>query len=301
MTTRETIFFTGVLILLGAGWGITIPLTKIAVSTGFGHYGLIFWQLVIGSLLMAGLSFIRGNGLPLNRFTLRVFAVVALIGTLIPNTASFQAAVHVPAGILSILLSMIPMFAFPVALAMGLDRFSWRRFAGLGVGLIGVLVIVMPGASGALNTPVFWIGVALIAGLCYAMEGNIVAKWGTAGLDAIQVLFGASVLGAIAILPVALASGQFIPPRDLLGTAGYALMMASVAHALVYAGYVWLVGRAGPVFTVQVSYLVTGFGILWAKAILDEAYPPVVWAALALMFIGMYLVQPRPKAALAPS
>lgn len=301
MTHRDTIFFTGVLIVLGAGWGITIPLTKIAVSTGFGHYGLIFWQLAIGSVLMASLSALRGKGLPVNRTSLRVFAVVALIGTLIPNTASFQAAVHVPAGILSILLSMIPMFAFPVALVMGLDRFSWRRFAGLGVGLTGVLVIVMPGASGALNTPVFWICVALIAGLCYAMEGNIVAKWGTAGLDAIQVLFGASVLGAVAILPVTVVTGQFIPPRDLLGSAGYALIMASVAHTLVYAGYVWLVGRAGPVFTVQVSYLVTGFGILWAKAILNEAYPPAVWAALALMFLGMYLVQPRAKAALAPS
>jgi len=301
VTARETIFFTIVLIVLGAGWGITIPLTKIAVSTGFGHYGLIFWQLAIGSVLMASLSVLRGKGLPLNRSTLRVFAVVALIGTLIPNTASFQAAVHVPAGILSILLSMIPMFAFPVALVMGLDRFSWRRLAGLGVGLAGVLVIVMPGASGALNTPVFWICVALIAGLCYAMEGNVVAKWGTAGLDAIQVLFGASVLGAVAILPVTVATAQFIPPRDLLGSAGYALILASIAHTLVYAGYVWLVGRAGPVFTVQVSYLVTGFGILWAKAILDEAYPPAVWASLALMFLGMYLVQPRPKAALAPS
>ena len=301
MTHRDTIFFTGVLIILGAGWGITIPLTKIAVSTGFGHYGLIFWQLAIGSVLMASLSALRGKGLPVNRTSLRVFAVVALIGTLIPNTASFQAAVQLPAGILSILLSMIPMFAFPVALVMGLDRFSWRRFAGLGVGLTGVLVIVMPGASGALNTPVFWICVALIAGLCYAMEGNIVAKWGTAGLDAIQVLFGASVLGAVAILPVTVVTGQFIPPRDLLGSAGYALIMASVAHTLVYAGYVWLVGRAGPVFTVQVSYLVTGFGILWAKAILNEAYPPAVWAALALMFLGMYLVQPRAKAVLAPS
>lgn len=301
MTRREALFFTLVLTLLGAGWGVTVPLTKVAVSTGFGHFGLIFWQLVIGSVLMAVLSVLRGKGLPVNRYTLRVFAVISLIGTLVPNTASFQAAVHVPAGILSILLSMIPMFAFPVALVLRLDRFSWRRLAGLGVGLLGVLVIVMPGATSVMNAPTFWVLVALVAGVCYALEGNVVAKWGTAGLDAIQVLFGASVLGAIAILPLTLASGQFIPPQELTGAPGQALVVAAVAHTLVYAGYVWLVGRAGPVFTVQVSYLVTGFGILWAKLILDEAYPPAVWAALALMFVGMYLVQPRPKAALVPS
>ena len=300
MTHKQRAFYTAVLVVLGAGWGVTIPLTKIAVSTGFGHFGLIFWQLVFGTILMGGVSFVRGTGLPINRSTLRVFAVIALIGTLIPNTASYQAAVHVPAGILSLLLSMIPMFAFPIALVLGVDRFQWRRLLGLAVGLTGVLIIVLPGVSASLNAPVFWMLVALIAGLCYAAEGNVVAKWGTSGLDAIQVLFGASLLGAIVMAPIAWGSGQWISPQELSGRAGQALLGASVAHTLVYAGYVWLVGLAGPVFTVQVSYLVTGFGILWAKLILSEAYPPVVWASLALMFIGMYLVQPRPKDALAP-
>ena len=301
MTRRETVFFSAVLIVLGAGWGLTVPLTKIAVSTGFGHFGLIFWQLVIGSVLMAILSLLRGKGLPVSWPALRVCFVVAMIGTLIPNSASYQAAVHLPAGILLLLLSMIPMLAFPIALAMRLESWSWARLSGLGVGLCGVLIILMPGVNARLDAPVLWMLVALLASLCYAMEGNVVAKWGTAGLDAIQVLFGASLVGAVAILPITLSSGQFIPPADLLSRPGYALMLSSVAHALVYAGYVWLVGRAGPVFTVQVSYLVTGFGLLWARLILDEAYPPAVWAALALIFLGMYLVQPKRKRSLAPT
>lgn len=301
MTRGQVVFYTAILVVLGAGWGLTIPLTKIAVSTGFGHFGLIFWQLVIGSVLLACLSLARGKGLPFNKKTLRVYVVIALVGTLVPNSASYQAAVHIPAGIMSLLLSMIPMFAFPMAVAMGVDHYQWRRLLGLCFGLTGVLVIVMPGVSSTLQAPVFWMLIALIAGFCYAMEGNIVAKWGTAGLDAVQVLFGASIVGALGILPVTIASGQFIDPRDLGGVAGQALILASVAHALVYSGYVWLVGRAGPVFTVQTSYLVTGFGLLWAKLILAEAYPPAVWAALGLIFVGMYLVQPRNKDALAPT
>ncbi|MEP0962500.1 MAG: DMT family transporter [Roseobacter sp.] len=300
MTRRDIGYFSAILTLLGAGWGLTVPLTKIAVSTGFGHFGLIFWQLVIGTLLMGALTILRRKRLPITVSTLRVFAVVALIGTLIPNSASYQAAVHVPAGILSILLSMIPMFAFPVALFLKLDRFSWRRFSGLAAGFCGVAIIVMPGVSRALETPVFWMLVALIAGLCYAIEGNVVSKWGTADLDPVQVLFGASALGTIAILPFALMSGQFIPVAALNDTAGHALIASSLTHSIVYAGYVWMVGRAGPVFAVQVSYFVTGFGILWAHALLGEAYPPAVWAALGLMFAGMYLVQPRHKPVLAP-
>lgn len=299
MTRRQVLLYTAVLVVLGAGWGLTMPLTKIAVSTGFGHFGLIFWQLAIGSVLLAALSLVRGKGLPFNKASMRVYIVIALIGTLVPNSASYQAAVHVPSGILSILLSMIPMFAFPIALAMGVDQFTWRRLFGLCLGLSGVLVIVMPGVSLSLDTPVFWMLVALIAGFCYAMEGNVVSKWGTAGLDAVQVLFGASMVGVVGILPVTMLSGQWIEPLELTGQAGQALILASAAHALVYSGYVWLVGRAGPVFTVQVSYLVTGFGLLWAKLILNEAYPPAVWAALGLIFGGMYLVQPRSKDTLA--
>jgi drug/metabolite transporter (DMT)-like permease len=70
-------------------------------------------------------------------------------------------------------------------------------------------------------------------------------------------------------------------------------------HVAVYTTYVWLVGRAGPVFTVQVSYLVTAFGVFWAILILGEGYSGWVWSAMVLMLAGMFLVQPRPREALA--
>ncbi|WP_366524339.1 DMT family transporter [uncultured Roseobacter sp.] len=300
LSRREVFFLTAMLVVMGAGWGMTQPLTKIAVSTGYKHFGLIFWQLFIGAALMALFCWARGTRLPRGRRQIGICLMVAMIGTMIPNSTSYQAAVHLPAGILSILLSMVPMWAFPIALLMGLDRFSWRRFMGLALGLFGVLLIAAPGAS-AMDLAVFWVLVALVSGICYGLEGNLVAKFGTAGMDPFQVLYGASLMGGIIMLPVALLSGQWIAVDAAFTTEGQALILASIIHVLVYTGYVWLVGRAGSVFAVQVSYLVTGFGVLWAKLILDESYPAGIWAALLLMFAGMYLVQPRPKAALAPA
>lgn len=293
MTTRQIAFVTGVLILAGAGWGITMPLTKIAVSTGYGHYGLIFWQVAIGSVLMAVISAIRGKWLRLDGPALLIYAVIAAIGTAIPNTASYQAAVHLPSGVMSILMSMIPMMAFPIALGLGLDQFSLRRFGGLMVGLAGVMLLVLPEASLPQAGSLFWVMVALFAGFCYACEGNFVAKWGTAGLDPIQVLFGASVVGSIVMLPIAVLTGQWITPFRDYNAPEIAQITSSIVHVLVYTTYVWLVGRAGPVFAVQISFLVTGFGILWAKLLLDEQYSPYIWAALALMFVGLLLVQPK--------
>lgn len=182
MSKRLVAFYTLCLVLMGAGWGLTMPLTKIAVSTGYGHFGLIFWQVVIGSALMGGICLLRGVPLRLDRKALGIYVIIALAGTIIPNTLSYQAAVHLPAGIMSLLISMIPMFGFVIALALGNDRFSWRRFAGLVSGLIGVLLIVAPGIDLGLAIPVFWAAIYLITVVCYGFEGNYIDKWGTDGL-----------------------------------------------------------------------------------------------------------------------
>lgn len=290
------------LAVLGAGWGMTQPLAKIAVSEGYRHFGLVFWQLAIGAVALGLLNTLRGRGLPVSARHLRLYLLIALIGTVLPNSASYQAAVHLPSGVLSILLSLVPMFAFPIALGLGIDRLSARRLAGLGAGLLGVLLLVAPEASLPDRAMVAWIPVALIAPFFYGLEGNVVAKWGTAGLDPIQTLFGASLVGMALAAPLALASGQWIAPPAPAGWGApdTALVASSLIHASVYAGYVWLVGRAGSVFAAQVSYLVTAFGILWAKLLLGESYSPWIWAALGLIMAGLGLVQPRPRGGLAP-
>jgi drug/metabolite transporter (DMT)-like permease len=132
----------------------------------------------------------------------------------------------------------------------------------------------------------------------YGLEGNVVARWGTYGADAVQVLLGASLVGAVMVLPLALLSGQFIDPRGPWGRPDLALMASSCVHAVVYTSYVWLVGRAGSVFAAQVSYIVTVAGVGWAMVLLGERYSGGVWLAMLFLLAGVFLVQPRPKGGL---
>ena len=301
MSTAERLGLVLVLVLLGAGWGITQPLAKIAVTAGYSHFGIVFWQLAIGAVALGALCLARGRRLPLGPRHLKLYVIIALIGTILPNSASYQAAGHLPAGVISILISLVPMFAFPIALALGIDRFSGLRLAGLAAGLLGVVLIVAPEASLPDPAMILWVPMALVAPFFYGLEGNYVAKWGTEGLDPIQTLFGASLIGCAIALPLAVGSGQWIDPRPPWGLRDLAVAGIALVHACVYAGYVWMVGRAGAVFAAQVSYLVTLWGILWARLILGESYSGWVWGALALMMAGLFLVQPRPRGAgLAP-
>ena len=109
--TRRNIIFLGILAVMGAGWGITQPLTKIAVSTGYRHFGLIFWQLALGAVALAIVrSFAvtrndRRQFVSLRLPTLRkdppallVYVVIALIGTILPNSATYEAIRHLLIG-----------------------------------------------------------------------------------------------------------------------------------------------------------------------------------------------------------
>ncbi|WP_108815275.1 DMT family transporter [Loktanella sp. Alg231-35] len=289
----ERRYLTGLLLLLGCGWGLTQPLTKITVTAGYQPLGLVFWQLLIGAVLLGALRWRMVGRVPINAKTLAIWLMIASIGTIIPNSTSYRAAFHLPSGIMSIVIATVPMMAFPIALALRNDQFSLRRLAGLALGLLGVGLIALPEASLPERAMIAVLPLALIAPFCYACEGNIVAKWGTAGLDPIQVLFGASVIGTAIAFPLAVSSGHFFVPSAPFIVADFTMVLSAVIHVLVYAGYVWLIGRTGAVFAGQVAYIVTGSGVLWAMPLLGESYSLWVWLALVFMALGLMLVQPR--------
>ena len=285
--------YVGLLVAMGIGWGLTQPLGKIAVSTGYRQFGLTFWQLVIGAVLMGAVLLARGQTVSINRRTMTFAVVLALIGTVIPNSTFYYSVAHLPSGIMSILISTVPLMAFPVAMLLGMDRFSMPRLAGLLCGLLGVALIALPSTSLPDAAMIAYLPIAMVGPFFYAFEGNFVAKYGTAGMDAVQAMFLASCVGAVIILPVVLWSGQWIDPFVPWGRAEIAFVMESVVHTLCYCTYVWLAARAGAVFATQTSYIVTGTGVIWAMLLLGERFSPWVWAALGVMLLGLFLVQPR--------
>ena len=285
--------YIALLIAMGVGWGLTQPLGKIAVSSGYEQFGLTFWQLVIGAFLMGAVMLVRRQGVAINRRTVTFALVLALIGTVIPNSTFYYSVAHLPSGIMSILIATVPLMAFPVALALGMDRFSMARLAGLLCGLIGVALIALPSTSLPDAAMFAYLPVAMVGPFFYAFEGNYVAKFGTAGMDAVQAMFLASCVGAVIILPVVIWSGQWIDPVVPWGRAEIAFVLESLVHTVCYCTYVWLAARVGAVFASQTSYIVTGTGVIWAMLILGERFSPWVWAALCVMLFGLFLVQPR--------
>lgn len=283
------------LVGLGLGWGLTQPLGKIAASSGHKPFGLIFWQLTVCTVVLGSITFLRGKTLSPRPDALRFYVVVALLGTLIPNATFYISVARLPSGIMSILISMVPLLAFPMAMALGMDHFSARRLGGLGLGLAGVLLIALPNASLPDPAMAAYLPLAMVGPLFYAMESTYVARVGTAGMDALQAMFGASLVGLILCTPMMLAMGHWFAMPLPPGPEEWALIASSALHALLYAAFVWLAAKAGAVFASQSSYIVTASGVIWAMLLLGERFSPWVWAAAAVMLAGLSLVQPKFK------
>jgi len=281
------------LVLIGAVWGLTFPLTKLAVVGGYRNFGIIFWSSCIAVAILGCIVAVRGLTLPFRRGALVRYLFVALFGTVLPSAATYTAAEHLPAGVISVCLSVGPLFALLLAVVLGIDRATWIRVLGLVLGLLGVLLIVLPTASLPDPTQAVFVPLALLAVLAYAIEGVGLGRIGRDGLDPIQLLLGASIVSSAITLPIAIEANTFIFPSLHVGLAETAVVLSGLANAVAYAGFIWLIGRGGPVFAAQVDYLVTGFGVIWSMLLLGEIYSVWVWGALVVIFVGLFLTQPK--------
>lgn len=290
-----------VLMGCGAAWGLTLPLMRVAVETGHAPLGLVLWQKVVMAVLAYGVLRVLRLPLPALRPHLKLFLVVALAGAIVPGYFAFLVADDLPAGIRAIVLAAVPLFSLPMAIIAGFERPQAVRAVGVVLGAGAIVLISRPEAGVAGAAGLGLVLLALISPLSYAMEGTYLAGRGRAGLHPVQLLFGASALGSVLLVPLVLASGSMVwPGAPGSGRADLALLAIGCLDVLAYAGYVWLVGQAGSVFSSQVAYVVTGFGVIWSMLLLGERYSPAVWAAFALMLAGIALVQPlgrRPKIA----
>lgn len=255
----------------------------------------MFWQLVVCSVVLGILTLLRRKSLPLHGEALRFYAVVAVLGTIVPSATFFTSVARLPSGIMSILISMVPLLAFPITVLLRHDQFSGRKLLGLVLGLSGVALIALPQTSLPDRAMVAFLPLAMVGPLFYALESIYVARVGTPGMDAVQAMFGASLAGLMICTPIALGLGHWFAMPLPPGRPELALILSSALHALLYTASVWLAATAGAVFAAQSAYVVTAAGMIWAILLLGEQFSSMVWLAAVVMFLGLSLVQPRLK------
>lgn len=289
------------MLVLGNLWGLSFSLSKTAVLGGIHPLAYVWMQSTGATVFLFILCRRSGVAIPTSRRHLLLYAATGLVGTVLPSITIVTTALHVPAGIISTLVTTVPMMTFALAVAAGVQRFEPLALAGLTLGLIGVLFLVLPDSSlsdsslpdsgipGADMT--LWVLFGMLTPVLYASNGILAARLRPAGTSSLAAAFGMMATASVASLPIMLATGTFHPIFAGGLTAPDLAMSGQIMITCVaYIMYFEINERSGPVYLSQVSYVVNVAGLFWGFVMFAEVPSPWLWATVLFVFAGVYLV-----------
>ena len=282
-----------ILIILGLGWGLSFTLGKIAITAGGTPIGLTFWQSLFSGLILLAYVFFRHGKIIIPKIMFLPIVIITFLSVVIPNIIFYACVEHLDAGVLSISVSVIPLFTYLIALGLKMDKFKVRRVIGLITGFCALLILILPENSLPDKRDIPWVLLALNCALCYALENIYIDRLALQNFGPIRLVCAVSFVSAIITFLLSLVMDQFfiLQPTNLylfISTLGLGFIIATA-----YSIFINLIGRAGSVFSSQVGYLVTFFGVVWGIIILGESHSVFVWISLAMIMMGIFLVQPK--------
>lgn len=297
--------FRGALILIACGvlWGLVVPLAKLASEVEAHPVGLAILIDTLGAVLCIGISLRRGT-LPklssLGRGDISFIVVFALLSAVLNQVLVYWMASQLPAFIVSIVIVLEGFIVFLFAALMRTEVASLKRFAGLGLGLVGIIVILLFGMPVNIAANWLWVGLALLIPVTYAAEDLFIAERRPARIDTIALFGLVQVVSVATLIPIAFVTNDFVPFEQLGGQTGIIVLLMATASNAAMLLFMWLIKTTGAVFGSQTAYAGTAAGIGWSMLLLGEAVPLLTWGALALVFLGLLLVEPKQEAEAEP-
>ena len=287
---RALIVPTLMLLFGGIAYGGMFSANKIVAGVDFPVFAYTFWMALFAGLTLLLVGAVTGTMPPISRAHLMQYLRLAVLAVMLPVLATAFAAHALPAGVITLVLTLVPGVTYLMSFALRMERFEAMSLAGLGLGAGGVLLIVLPEQSLPEAGAWVWMLVALVAAVAAAGSNVVAAAYRPPKTHSLALACGILLAAAVVMLPVMLiADGPYLfTDAGWPGIAGMA--WAAAIHCVTFYCFQEVTRRAGAVFFAQFNYLVVAAGIFWALILFDETLSIWVWAALACMVVGIWLV-----------
>jgi drug/metabolite transporter (DMT)-like permease len=246
------------------------PLTLVTIRMGISFAVIMLWLRL------------RGQDWRLPREVWGRVIAMGLVGNAFSITAQFQGTALAGAALGSLITTASPLVTVALSSLLGHEKVTWRAWAGLGLGLVGVLLLSSGGTGSNLIGILWLIAAAVSWGTLGLIGGRVVNKF-----DAATVTAWASLVGGIAtafLIPWELSSNPIgtITPGVMVGV----LYIGVISTAVAFAAWVYGVSRAGSVLSGIAFFAQPAVGSLLGAVLLGE---PLGWAfalAAVLLFVG---------------
>lgn len=279
------------LIALGFIWGTGYSIARFAMTNGVNPLGYSFWQSVGPTLLISTLCLVRRakqNVAPLTTTHLRYYFICGLTGIAIPNSIMYFAAPHLPAGILAVVVNVVPIIAYPIALALRLELFSWIRLFGILLAFIGLMCITIPPSSLPDPSMTPWVLLVLLTPISFAICSIYIAYFRPQHLDNLTLSAGMLCASSLLLMPIIFCSHQFYALHYPLTTADWVIVLEIVLSSIGYVLLFQLIKIAGPVYYSLTDTIVVLTGLLWGYLLFNEKLNQ--WTSLAVLLILLALI-----------
>lgn len=280
----------GALLLLGALWGSSFPLIRVAAprmgAVGVTHARVLVAVVVLAAVAAASRAARRATWSVVRR-RFGALLLLAALNVAVPLTLVATAIVGLNASLAAMLNATTPMFTVAVAAVWLGQRVTVRKLIGVALGVVGVVILV-DGAPLALDrAAVLAVGASLAAALLYAL-GGVYTRMGFARTPPLGLALGQQLAAALLLLPLTAA----VPPQGpVTGAALVAIAALGVgATAGGYLLYFWIIRRAGPVAASTVTLLVPVFGSAIGIGWLGEPLTAGLVVGLVVILVGVALL-----------
>lgn len=274
--------------------GISGPLIKYALED-ITPLGFSFVRLA-GSALILFIALLLLKRRPRLKHFL-IFAPVATLWWL--NVNIFSAGLeHTTATTAQFIHISIPILTALVAFFVIREKLNKRQWLGSLVALSGVGFVVL--SSGALefsNTTLLGNLLIAVSAITFSVYAVLSRREAFRAVHPVEMIFIASVCGAIVNLPFAIADYQHTPWLESASVLSLVAMAGSiVAITLYYIGFQFLIRKFGPSVATTNLYLLPVSVMIWAFIILREiaSFPLIIGAVIALLGVTIFsLATPR--------
>jgi len=284
------------LLSLSVLWGGSFFFAKVAVGE-LGPFTVVFARVFLAALALAVVVPLRRNA------PWRAYFTMGLLNNVLPFSLIFWGQTEIASGLASILNATTPLFTLLVAHGMTVDeKIDRTKVAALLTGLAGVVVLVGPDALA--GGPALWGQAAcLAAALCYAFAGIYGRRFRRLGIAPTEAAAGQVTASAVLILPImVLVDRPWLlpaPPSLMvwLALAGLALLSTALAYVL----YFRILAAAGATNLLLVTFLIPVTALLLGSVVLGERLEPRHFAGMALIGLGLAVIDGRIAALLRPA
>ncbi len=289
------------LLLLVVIWGSTFAGIRMGVET-ISPAWLVAGRLLSGTFFLGAWMVVAGmlngrtrahGGVKVSLKAIGWFAFIGTAATAIPFVMYAHAAESVGSAVMAICNGGTPFATVLLAHFLVHDRLTARRVAGVLMGFLGLVVLVLPEFGKEGGGTLIGILLAIIGAWLYAV-GNIATRMAPR-IDAVTSSFFIVGTAGVFALAYALVAEPF-PQNASMNSIIAMIVLGLLPTAFAMFVYVWLIQRAGPVFVSFTTYMsplwATGLGVLF----LGE---PLHWSmvgALALILAGVAVANARRKA-----